>query len=114
MGMVIGCFLFGLAALVTKNTTYRKSALHCSVVAVLFIVPTIFAGFLDWQQFFGATLSIYIIIKFVLAFVLTVLLAFSIRVNLQGGSTKQLFIMYTLCLACAGGLGFSGGEIIYG
>jgi uncharacterized membrane protein len=114
MGMVIGCFFFGLAGLVTKNPNYRKSALHCSVVGLLFIFPTIYAGFLDWQQFYGSTLSAFFIIKFVLAFVLTVVLTYSIRVNVKGGSPKQLFLIYTLCLACAGGLGFSGGEIIYG
>lgn len=114
MGMVIGCFFFSLVALVTKKQIYLKSSLHCSVVGLLFIVPTIVAGYLDWQQFFGATMSVFIIIKFVLAAVLTVLLAISIRANLQGASTGKLFLLYTLCLACAGGLGFSGGELIYG
>jgi len=84
------------------------------VVGLIFIFPTIFAGFLDWQQFFGSTMSAFIIVKFVLAAVLTVLLAISIRANLQGASTGKLFLLYTLCLACAGGLGFSGGELIYG
>lgn len=114
MGMVIGCFFFGLAALFTKNTSFLKSALHCSIVGLLFIIPTIIAGFLDWQYFFGATMSVFIIIKFVLAFALTILLAYSVRVNMQGGTPKQLFLIYALCLACAGGLGFSGGELIYG
>ncbi|PHR24079.1 MAG: hypothetical protein COA36_16105 [Desulfotalea sp.] len=114
MGMVIGCFIFGLVAFITKKPAYSKSAMHCSVVALLFIIPTIIAGYLDWQQFFGATMSVFIIIKFVLAAVLTVLLAISIRAGLQGASTGKMFLLYTLCLACAGGLGFSGGELIYG
>lgn len=114
MGMVIGCFIFGLVAFITKKPAYSKSAMHCSVVALLFIIPTIVAGYLDWQQFFGATMSVFIIIKFVLAAVLTVLLAISIRAGLQGASTGKMFLLYTLCLACAGGLGFSGGELIYG
>lgn len=114
MGMVIGCFFFGLTALVTKKAAFTKSAFHCSVVGLLFIVPTIVAGFLDWQYFFGSTMSIWVIIKFVLAFVLTVLLAYAVFLNLKGGTPKQLFVVYALCLACAGGLGFSGGELIYG
>jgi uncharacterized membrane protein len=114
MGMVIGCFFFGLVAFVTRKTVFLKTALHCSVLAILFIVPTIFAGYLDWQQFFGGTMSIYITIKIVLAIMLTVLLGYSIRANLQGASISKMFLLYTLCLACAGGLGFSGGEIIYG
>ena len=84
------------------------------MVGLLFIIPTVIAGFLDWQHFFGATLSTLIIIKFVLAFVLTVLLAYSVFLSMKGGTPKQLFFVYALCLACAGGLGFSGGELIYG
>lgn len=114
MGMVIGCFFFSLFALITKKSVFIKTSLHCSVVALIFIFPTIVAGFLDWQQFFGATMSVFIVVKFVLAAVLIVLLAISIRANLQGASTGRLFLLYTLCLACAGGLGFSGGELIYG
>ena len=114
MGMVMGCFFLGLAALVTGKTGFLKSALHCSVIAIIFIVPTAAAGFLDWQHIYGSAVSVYIVVKIILAVVLTVLLAVSIFVNMRGGTTKQLFIIYLLCLACAGGLGFSGGEIIYG
>jgi hypothetical protein len=114
MGMVIGCFFFGLAAFVTRNNNYLRSALHCSIVALLFIIPTVVAGVLDWQQFFGGVFSALIIIKIVLAVVLTVLLAISVRENMKGGSAGRMFVIYALCLACAGGLGFSGGELIYG
>lgn len=114
MGMVIGCFLFSLAALVWKNTMYIKTALHCSVVGVIFIIPAVFMGFLDWQYFYGGTWGPLIIVKMVLAVVLTVLLLFSIRMNLNGAPVKQLFIIYCLCMATAGGLGFSGGEMVYG
>ncbi len=114
MGMVIGCFFFSLFALITKKSIFIKTSLHCSVVGIIFIVPTIIAGVLDWQQFFGSTMNALIIAKFVLAAALTVLLAISIRANLQGASTGKLFLLYSLCLACAGGLGFSGGELVYG
>lgn len=114
MGMVIGCFFFGLTAFFTKNKIFIRTALHCSVVGLLFILPTIIAGVLDWQYFYSSTLSFFIILKFILATALTVLLAYSAWVNINGGSTKQLLILYTLCLACAGGLGFSGGELVYG
>jgi uncharacterized membrane protein len=114
MGMVIGCFFFGLAAFFTENKTYLRTALHCTIVGLVFILPTVIAGVLDWQHFYSSTLSIFIIMKFILATALTVLWAYSAWVNLNGGSTKQLLILYALCLACAGGLGFSGGELVYG
>lgn len=114
MGMVIGCFLFGLTALYTKNNIFLKTAFHCSVVGLIFIIPTAVAGILDWLYFYSATVSVFIIIKFILAIVLTLLLAYSVYASVKGSSAKQLFIIYALCLACAGGLGFSGGELVYG
>lgn len=114
MGMVMGCFFFGLAALFFKNNIYLKTALHCSVVGLIFILPTIIVGVLDWQYFYGGTLGPLIIIKMVLAVVLPLLLGFSIVLNLRGAGAKQLFCVYCLCLLCAAGLGFSGGELAYG
>lgn len=114
MGMVIGCFFFGLIAFFTGNTGYLKTALHCSILALIFIVPTVITGVLDWIYYRGATLGFLIILKFSLAAVLTVLLAYSAWVNMQGGSSRRMLVIYTLCLACAGGLGFSGGELVYG
>ncbi len=114
MGMVIGCFFFTLTAFLTRKTVFLKTALHCSVVGLLFIVPTTIAGVLDWQHFYGSTMSAFIIAKFILATLLILALIYSVRINMTGGSTKHLLILYTLCLACAGGLGFSGGELVYG
>ncbi len=114
MGMVMGCFFFGLAALFLKNSVYLKTALHCSILGVVFIVPTVIVGVLDWQYFYGGTMGPLIIIKMVLAVILTVLLSTSIGLNIKGASAKTLFINYSLCLLCAVGLGFSGGELVYG
>ena len=82
MGMVIGCFFFGFTALVTKKSVFIKTSLHCSVLALLFIIPTVFAGYLDWQHRFGGTMSGLIIAKFILTTALTILLAISIRAQL--------------------------------
>ena len=114
MGMVIGCFLFGLIAMLTKSETYRKTSLHCSVVGLIFIAPTAIAGVLDWQYYYGGTASFLIIMKLILAAALTGLLAYAVWASLRGKPIKHLFIIYALCLACAGGLGFSGGELVYG
>lgn len=114
MGMVMGCFFFALIALLFSKQELRKTALHCSVLALVFTFPTIIAGILDWQYFMAGKYTNLIIIKMVLAAVLVVLLSISIKLNLQGASAKNLFIIYVLCLACVTGLGFSGGELVYG
>jgi len=114
MGMIIGMVLFSLIGLLWKNNTLTQTAFHCSVLALVFIIPVIVAGVLDWLQFQGGEWNKYIIIKMILAGVLTVLLAFSVGLKAKGMTSGKLFLLYLLCLACAGGLGFSGGQLVYG
>ena len=114
MGMVMGCFFFGLLARYAKKPDFHTTCLHCSILALIFIFPTIIAGILDWQHLYGGRFLPLIVLKMVLAVVLTGLLGYSIWLNRQGEASKKLFIIYSLCLVCAVGLGFSGGQLIYG
>jgi hypothetical protein len=50
----------------------------------------------------------------ILAALLTVLLTAAVIIKKQGWTEKKIFLVYMLCLACAGGLGYSGGELVYG
>ena len=113
MGMVMGCFFFGLLAWKFGKTELRRTSLHCSVLALVFIVPTIIAGYMDWVHRFGGIYSGLIIAKMILAAILTGLLGYSVVLHRQEADTKKLFIVYALCLVCAVGLGFSGGELVY-
>ena len=114
MGMVMGCFFFGFLAWYAQKADFHKTCLHCSILALIFIFPTIIAGVFDWQHLYGGRYLPLIIIKMILAVVLVVLLGYSIWLNRQGGASKKLFLVYVLCLLCAVGLGFSGGQLIYG
>jgi len=113
MGMVMGCFFFGLLVWYANKPEFLKTCLHCSVLALIFIVPTIVAGIFDWQHLYAGRYQPLIIVKMVLAAALTGLLAYSVWLHRQGVEPKKLFIIYALCLACAVGLGFSGGELVY-
>lgn len=114
MGMVMGCFFFSLASLVGKKPELNRTALHCSILALIFIAPTILAGLLDWQHRFGGLFEPLIIVKMVLATALTGLLVYSIQLQRAAAQEKKIFLVYCLCLACAVGLGYSGGELVYG
>lgn len=113
MGMVMGCFFFGFLVWYAKKTDFQKTCLHCSVLALIFIGPTIIAGIFDWQHLYAGRYQALIIIKMILAAALTGLLGYSIWLHRQGAEPKKIFIIYALCLACAVGLGFSGGELVY-
>lgn len=114
MGMIIGMVTFSFLGLVWRKGTLDQTAYHCSVLALLAILPVIGAGMLDWIQFQEAEWNPFIIIKMVLGGVLTVLLAVSVAMKRKNTPPSKMFFIYLLCLACAGGLGYSGGELVYG
>lgn len=114
MGMIIGAVLFSLVDIVWKKHNLAKTAYHCSVLALIFIIPTLVSGVLDWQGILGGEWEMLIIIKMILGLLLTALLVIAMIFKHNGAEPKTMLIIYLLCMACAGGLGFSGGELVYG
>ncbi len=113
MGLVMGAFLFGIVSL--KYEALAKTAHHCIVLALVFVLPTAFLGIMDWQHFYQGEWSTLIIIKFTLTVVLAALLAGAAILGAKK-QTKRPFLIaaYALCLFNAIALGFTGGEIQYG
>lgn len=114
MGMIIGMVVFSAAGLLWNKAALCRTAFHCAVLALISVVPVIVTGALDWLQFQGGEWNIYIIVKMVLGTVLTILLALTVVQKNRGASDGKMMVFYLLCLACAGGLGYSGGELVYG
>ena len=50
----------------------------------------------------------------VLGAALTVVLIFTVIQKMRGVTQQRLFLLYLLSLAICGGLGYSGGELLYG
>jgi len=115
MGMVIGGFLFAAASFVFKKDDLAKTAHYCYTLALLFVLPTMLLGYMDWQYKFDAEWSNLILIKIILAFIFTgiLLLAFLLGKKEEMDIRKKL-IVYGICALVATGLGFTGGEIQYG
>lgn len=114
MGMIIGMVVFSLFGLLSRKSVFMQTAFHCSVLALLAVFPVIGAGVLDWLHFQEGAWNPYIIAKMVLGLVLTVLLAISVILKRKGASPTKMLLIYLLCLACAAGLGYSGGELVFG
>jgi uncharacterized membrane protein len=114
MGMIIGMVVFSLFALLWNNTDLAETAFHCSILALLSIIPVIGAGVLDWLHLQQGEWNKYIIAKMILGTLLTIFLAISVVMKKKGVSPVKMLLYYFLCLACAGGLGFSGGQLVYG
>jgi uncharacterized membrane protein len=113
MGMVLGGFLFAFASL--KWEELAKTAHHCYILALVFLPFTAILGIMDWQHRLSGTLSVYIIAKLVLAGTIAVLLSLTIYLYRKGNlGPKAIMIFYTLCLFNGIGLGFIGGQLVYG
>ena len=114
MGMIIGMVVFSLLGLVWKEKNFGQTAFYCSALALLAMLPVIIAGILDWLHFLEGEWNVYIIVKMILGGLLTILLIISFILKRNGATPGKLLLIYLLCLACAGGLGYSGGELVYG
>lgn len=115
MGMVIGAVVFRLASFLPRMKMLAKTGYHCVILALLGIAPTIFTGYLDWQHRFGGNWEFLIVLKMVLAAVLTVLLLLTaIKDDPENRGFDRRTAWYLLMVVVAIGLGYSGGELQYG
>jgi len=114
MGMIIGMVLFSLLGLARHSSALARTAFHCSVLALIFIIPVAAAGYMDWMYLMDGEWNIFIKVKMVLAALLTILLILAVILKIRDATPTTVLLVYLLCLACAGGLGFSGGSLVYG
>lgn len=115
IGLVIGAFLFALAAKILRWTSLTQTARHCVILALIVLVPTALLGIMDWQHFYGGAALFPIKMKIVLACVLLIFLALAAIFGLLGKTFSSIeFTLYLLCLLSAAGLGYFGGELVFG
>ncbi len=115
IGLVIGAFLFLLAGIVFARKNLLTTARHVSILAFLFVFPTILFGVFDWLHFFKGALIPPIKMKMILASALLVLLAVGI---ILGSEVKihaaPMLVIYGLACVAVVGLGWYGARLVYG
>jgi mono/diheme cytochrome c family protein len=115
IGLVIGAFLFFAVAIIFGKKNLVTTARHVSILAFLFVFPTILFGVFDWLHFFKGALIQPIKIKMILASSLLVLLAIGIilgsEIKIHSG---PMITIYALAFVCVVGLGWFGGRLVYG
>ncbi len=115
VGLVIGAFVFLLASRVLRNESLVRTARHCAVLALLAAPVAVFFGVMDWQHFYGGAWVFPIRVKVVLACALVLFLVLAWKTSPTSGfAPKGATAVYALCLMAAAGLGFFGGELVYG
>jgi uncharacterized membrane protein len=115
VGLTIAAFVFILLAYILKSDKYIHTARHCTVLAALAVIPTAIMGYMDWQHFYGGTYLMAIKMKIALAVILMGLLLIAASMGRIGArvSGKKLLVHFSGLLVVAG-LGFFGGELVYG
>jgi len=92
-----------------------RTGYHCVILALLGVAPTVFTGYLDWQHRYGGVWEFLIVLKMVLAAVLTIVLfAVAIKDDPENRKLDRYTGFYLLLLLVTIGLGYSGGELQYG
>ena len=115
MGMIIGGFLFAVGSVAMKKDDLAIAAHYSYMLALIFVLPTIVLGYMDWQYKFDAEWNGLILTKIILASMLTIMLVITFFYGKNGKvDVKKKLILYGICFAIAMGLGFVGGELQYG
>jgi uncharacterized membrane protein len=115
IGLAAGALIFLLVALMFNKKNMILTARHVSILAFVFVFPTVLLGVFDWVHFYHATLYTPIKIKMGLAAIAFVLLGAGI---ILGSEIKlhsiAMTVLYALTVVAMVGLGYLGAGIIYG
>jgi uncharacterized membrane protein len=115
VGLIFGAFVLGAGGKLRRQPMLSRAAWYCMIIGMIWMLPTVITGFMDWRHFYAGALLFPFIMKFILATVLVILLAVGVFIGLRRGTESNAMIaVYALCLLTVAGLGFFGGELVYG
>lgn len=115
IALVVAALTFEIIAFMTSHDKYAQTARHCSALAFLAIFPTVILGLTDWAYFYGADWMFAIKMKMILAGVLTALMLLVVILNIKRSTRSgTVFLLYLFSFLTVTGLGYFGGELVFG
>ena len=115
IGLVTGSLALLAVALIWKKQHLARSARHVFILALIFAVPTVIAGFMDWIHFYNGAWIFAIKMKIVLAAILLALLVAGVIFGERGkGGSPLMLAIYALSFLTVVGLGYFGGNLVFG
>lgn len=111
IGLVIAALVLLPGGMVFRQGI-SLTAGYMIILALLFALPTIFFGILDWQHYFAGAVIFPIRMKLILAGIFVLLLAAAIVTGYRGLRFVTLFI-YVLLVVNVFWLGFYGGRLVF-
>ena len=114
IGLVVGSLFIGVAGLVLSRPSMARAAHYTLVLALIFWLPTVAFGVMDWQRYFGGAWLFPIEMKLGLAVALLVLLVSGVWIGHRNPTrTGTLVLVYSLCFMTVCALGYFGGQLVY-
>ncbi len=115
MGLVMGGFVFGLAGWLLGRQALTQTARHCTVLALITLLPALLLGFMDWQYRYAGAWLFPIKMKLILSGVLLILLSVAVILGRRSSTrARSTIAIYALCLVTVSGIGYFGGGLVYG
>lgn len=116
VGLVVAIFILALIAVLFRRHMLSPSAYRrLLILTLIFALVAIFTGFTDWQHFYGGAWLIPIQIKVALSGLVLVFLLLGLFYGIRsGGESKKSVLIYVICLLSVIGLGYFGGDLIWG
>lgn len=115
IGPVVAAFLIGLASLIFRKPGWLRTCRHLNVFSFVAWFFTFPAGIMDWQHFYGGQAMTAITIKLILASILFFVLLATLIVNRRLEPESKIPIyFYGVSTALVIGLGYFGGNLVYG
>ena len=115
IGLITGALLFFLVAVLFRRKVLVPTARHVSILAFVFIFPTILFGVLDWLHYFRGAWLLQIKIKMILAGAVLLIVAAGIVLGREVKvRTVPQLVLYALAFVCVVGLGYFGAKLVYG
>ena len=115
IGLVVGAFIFAWVSLLFRRPNLAQTARHCSIVAFIWVFPTILFGFMDLQHYYANAMPFPIKMKLIFAPILIILLITAIVIgHKKGAESKAVLAIYCLSFVTVVILGYFGGQLVYG
>src|SRR5271157_2338875 len=107
IGLVISAFLLFLVAVIFGKKNLITTARHVSILAFIFVFPTILFGVFDWLHFYKGALIQPIKMKMILASILLVALAIGIIIGSElKVHAAPMIVLYGIAFLAVIGLGW--------
>jgi uncharacterized membrane protein len=116
IGLVVSALIFRLAGRLWHRPLLDVSARHCQILAWVFFFPTVIFGFTDWQHYYRGAWIFPIEAKLALTACLLVLLTVALILEWRRlrGDSKTVLLIYFLSFFAVTGLGYLGGNLVFG